>query len=258
MLRFLRKEAAPVSDSSKLVLMHAGEAIMVLVRRSPRARRYTLRVRFASRDAVLTMPQRGSLREARAFVESHAAWISARLDRLPDVIPFEDGAVTPLRGVPHLLSHQPNARGVVWREALPHNSCGAAPPFALCVAGGGEHMARRVIDYMKREARRDLEAAVTRHTMALGVQPRGIGLRDPTSRWGSCSASGSLNFSWRLIMAPPFVLDYLAAHEVAHLVHLNHSAQFWSLAKKLSSDVDRAEAWLTSHGAQLHKYGAKR
>ena len=77
------------------------------------------------------------------------------------------------------------------------------------------------------------------------------------SRWGSCSASGSLNFSWRLVMAPPFVLDYLAAHEVAHLVHLDHSTRFWSLARKLCHETDRAEGWLAAHGAHLHKYGAK-
>lgn len=256
MFRILRKESAPLSDSSQLVLSHAGDMIVVQLRRSPRARRYTLRVRFASRDAVLTMPQRGSVREARLFAERNAAWISSRLDRLPDVIPFEDGAVAPLRGVPHLLSHRPLARGVVWRETLP----GGAPEglgFALCVAGGGEHMARRVADYLRREARRDLQDAVEKHTKALGVAARAIGLRDPVSRWGSCSASGSLNFSWRLIMAPPFVLDYLAAHEVAHLVHLNHSPQFWALAKRLSADVDRAEGWLNANGAQLHKYGAR-
>ena len=116
-------------------------------------------------------------------------------------------------------------------------------------------MHRRVSDFFKREARRDLEAAVARHTVALGLPARGVGLRDPVSRWGSCSATGSLNFSWRLVMAPPFVLDYLAAHEVAHLVHLDHSPRFWALTRSLSSDVDRAEAWLTRQGAQLHKYG---
>jgi len=256
MLRFLRKETAPVSDSSQLVLAHAGDMILVLLRRSSRARRYTLRVRFASRDAVLTIPQRGSVREARLFAERNAAWISARLNRLPDIIPFEDGAVAPLRGVPHLLSHRPLARGVVWREPL-FGVVPDAPAFALCVAGGGEHMARRIADYFRREARRDLEAAVERHTRALGLAPRSVGLRDPVSRWGSCSASGSLNFSWRLIMAPPFVLDYLAAHEVAHLVHLNHSPKFWALTRTLSADVGRAEGWLNANGAQLHKYGAR-
>ncbi len=255
MLRFLRKESTATADPSKLLLAHAGETIVVALRSSPSARRFTLRVRFAARDAVLTMPQRASLREARLFAERHAAWVAARLNRLPAVIPFVDGAVAPLRGVDHLLQHLPDARGVVWAE--PRAPAESGPAYALCVAGAGEHMPRRVHDFLKREARRDLDAAVTRHTQRLGLPARSVGLRDPASRWGSCSAAGSLNFSWRLIMAPPFVLDYLAAHEVAHLVHLDHSARFWSLAHKLSGDVDRAEGWLTAHGAQLHKYGAK-
>ncbi len=255
MLRLLRKETVGTADSSQLVLTHAGDTIVVTLRRLHSARRFTLRVRFAARDAVLTMPQRGSLRDARAFAERHAAWIAARLNRLPALIPFEDGAVAPLRGLDHLLLHMPDARGVVWSEPLRDTAPGK-PAYALCVTGGREHMHRRVQDFFKREARRDLEVAVARHTDSLGLPARAVGLRDPVSRWGSCSATGSLNFSWRLIMAPPFVLNYLAAHEVAHLVHLDHSARFWALAHKLCAEVDRAEAWLTAHGAQLHKYGA--
>jgi predicted metal-dependent hydrolase len=256
MLPLLRKETASPANASSLVLSHAGDTIVVTLRRLPSARRFTLRVRFAARDAVLTMPQRGSLRDARAFAEGHAAWIAARLKRLPAVIPFEHGAVAPVRGLDHLLLNVPEARGVAWSEALREAAPGA-PAHALYVAGGSEHMPRRVRDYLKREARRDLEASVKKHTGAIGLAPRTIGLRDPVSRWGSCSAAGSLNFSWRLIMAPPFVLDYLAAHEVAHLVHLDHSPRFWALTRQLSADVDRAEAWLSAHGAHLHKYGAE-
>ncbi len=253
----MRKEPVSIADSSQLVLTHAGETIVVTLRRLRSARRYTLRVRFAARDAVLTMPQRGSIRDARAFAERYAAWIAARLKRLPEIIPFDDGAVAPLRGLDHLLINVPNARGVVWSEPL-REAAAQGPAHALYVTGAREHMPRRVRDFLKREAQRDLEASVARHTRRLGLPARTIGLRDPVSRWGSCSATGSLNFSWRLIMAPPFVLDYLAAHEVAHLVHLNHSPRFWALAHELSEDVDRAEAWLSSHGAQLHKYGAAR
>jgi predicted metal-dependent hydrolase len=88
------------------------------------------------------------------------------------------------------------------------------------------------------------------------VPNRAVGLRDTTSRWGSCSSQGSLNFSWRLILAPAYVLDYLAAHEVAHLVHMNHSARFWKLTRKLCAETDRAEAWLKAHGKDLHRYGS--
>lgn len=252
MLRLLRDGPARIG-SSVITLEHAGETIVVALRRASTARRFTLRVRFAARDAVLTMPQRASLRDARDFAERHAAWIAARLDRLPATIPFAHGSIVPLRGVDHMLLHVPDRRGTVWTEERDD----VESRYALCVAGRAEHVHRRVQDHLKREARRDLENAVARHASTLGLPPRGVGLRDPVSRWGSCSATGSLNFSWRLVMAPPYVLDYLAAHEVAHLVHLDHSPRFWSLARRLCADTDRAEAWLSANGAHLHKYGAR-
>lgn len=260
MLRLRRDGLAKGAGSSAITVSHAGETLVVSLRRLSSARRFTLRVRFAARDAVLTMPARASLREAREFTERHAAWIAARLNRLPATIPFRHGAIVPVRGVDHALVHRPGARGTVWAErsgsALEPTEAPQNVEFVLCVAGAADHFHRRVVDHFKREARRDLEQAVSRHTRALGLPARGVGLRDTVSRWGSCSASGSLNFSWRLVMAPPFVLDYLAAHEVAHLQHLDHSQRFWALTRRLCADTDRAEAWLSAHGAHLHKYGA--
>ena len=193
------------------------------------------------------MPARASLKGARDFAQRHAAWIGARLARLPTPVAFAPGETTPLRGLDHVIVHRPDARGVVWTEA--------EGPY-LCVAGDLAHAPRRVADFLKREARRDLTAAVARHAGALAVKPRRLSLRDTTSRWGSCSSTGALNFSWRLILAPPYVLDYLAAHEVAHMAHMNHSPLFWALARRLSPDVERAEAWLKAHGASLHRFGA--
>jgi len=253
MLRLLR-EGPATAGSSDITLTHAGETIIVSLRRAPQARRFTLRVRFAARDAVLTMPLRASLREARAFAERHAAWIAARLQRLPQTIPFAHGSVTPLRGVDHLITHLPGARGVVWAQP---RALQDGPAMALFVAGGVDHVHRRVTDFLKREAKGDLEEAVARHAKTIGATYVGVTLRDPVSRWGSCSSTGSLNFSWRLIMAPPYVLDYLAAHEVAHLEHLDHSPRFWALTNRLTPHVAQAEAWLSAHGAHLHKYGAK-
>ncbi|MGD9659063.1 MAG: YgjP-like metallopeptidase domain-containing protein, partial [Methylocystis sp.] len=139
MLRLLREGPAP-NGASILTLVHAGEPILVALRRSQNARRFTLRVRFAARDAVLTMPQRASLRDARDFAQRHAAWIAARLNRLPETIPFAHGAVTPLRGVDHMIAHHPERRGVTWVE--PRHDCEV--PFALCVAGQAAHVHRRV------------------------------------------------------------------------------------------------------------------
>ncbi|MCX7899673.1 MAG: DUF45 domain-containing protein, partial [Methylocystis sp.] len=109
MLRLLRKEPTP--SSSVITILHAGETIIVTLRRSAAARRFTLRVRFAARDAVLTMPRRASLRDARDFAQRHAGWIAARLNRLPQTIPFAHGAIVPLRGVDHMLLHVPERRG---------------------------------------------------------------------------------------------------------------------------------------------------
>ncbi len=145
--------------------------------------------------------------------------------------------------------HRPLARGVVWTEAAPDGPL-------LCVAGEAPYVPRRVADFLRREAKRDLEAAVARHARRLGVSPRRITLRDTSSRWGSCSTQGNLNFSWRLILAPPYVLDYLAAHEVAHILHMNHSPIFWKLTNRLFPETDRAEAWLKTHGSGLHRFGA--
>jgi predicted metal-dependent hydrolase len=228
-----------------------GAVHLVRLRRHRQARRYTLRVVAVTREAVLTMPPRGSFREAREFAEKHGAWIAARLDRLPRAAPFEHGVEIPLRGVVHAIAHRRSARGTVWTETDREGR------RLLCVAGHAAHVARRITDHLKREAKRDLEAAVARYTDRLGVKVkvRRISIRDQVSRWGSCSTSGALSFSWRLVLAPRFVLDYLAAHEVAHIVEMNHSTRFWRLLGRICPDMERAKAWLDVHGTDLHRYG---
>lgn len=225
------------------------EIYTVRLRRHRQARRYTLRIAATTREVVLTIPPRGTLKEARAFAEKHGAWIAARLGRLPDALPFTDGTIVPLRGVPHQIVHRPTARGTVWTET------DAAGGAFLCVAGQAPHVARRVTDYLRGEARRDLEAASARYAGALGLGVRRVSLRDQSSRWGSCSSTGVLSFSWRLILAPSSVLDYLAAHEVAHLIEMNHSTRFWRLVDRICPDHAAAKAWLDANGADLHRYG---
>src|SRR5438105_6425523 len=221
----------------------------VRIRRHRQARRYTLRIHAASREIILTMPPRGSVREAKEFAQKHGGWIAARLRRLPEAAPFADGTVLPLRGIQHRIMHRPGLRGTVWPEA------GADGEALLCVAGGAPHIDRRVSDFLRREALRDLEVASRRAAEQFGVAIKRISVRDQSSRWGSCSTTGVLSYSWRLILAPPFVLDYLAAHEVCHLVELNHSARFWRLVKRLYADVERAKVWLDVNGTELHRYG---
>jgi predicted metal-dependent hydrolase len=222
---------------------------LVRVRRHRQARRYTLRIQAATREVILTMPPRGSLKEAREFAQKHGGWIAARLGRLPKATPFAHGLSIPLRDAPHRIAHRPHTRGTVWTETAANGD------KLLCVAGDTPHVNRRVTNYLKQEARRDLETASRRYAQQIGVKIKRITVRDQSSRWGSCSTTGALSYSWRLIFAPPYVLDYLAAHEVAHLVEMNHSMRFWRLLAQLSPSMKRAKTWLDVHGTDLHRYG---
>ncbi len=229
----------------------AGLDAPVLVRRNPRARRISLTVNEAKRGAVLTVPGHASLEEAGSFLTKHFDWLQKRLAALPSPIPFADGVMLPLRGDDHLLCFTPDSkqRGVVWIEDGPDTPL-------IYVAGALEHAPRRLKDWLKRQAREDLSTRCAVHADNLNVRPKRITVRDQSSRWGSCSASGVLNFSWRMILAPPNVLDYLAAHEVAHLREMNHGKQFWVHVRDTCPGMDKAKSWLKKNGAGLHSYGA--
>jgi hypothetical protein len=237
------------TEPSAIEIIFDRAVYLVHLRRHRQARRYTLRIDAASRQVVLTIPPRGSLKEARDFARQHGGWIAARLKRLPEAAPFAHGVEVPLRGVLHRITHRRGQRGTVWTETGPNGE------RLLCVAGEPPHVDRRIGDFLKREARRDLEAASRRHAATLGVVFKRISVRDQSSRWGSCSNTGVLSFSWRLILAPPVILDYLVAHEVAHLAELNHSRRFWKLVRRMHPDCDRAKVWLDLHGTDLHRYG---
>ena len=185
------------SEPPAITIAFDREIYLVRVRRHRQARRYTLRIHSVTREVVLTMPPRGSLKQAREFAEKHGGWIAARLGRLPEPAPFAHGAVIPLRGVEHRIAHRQEQRGTVWIES------GAGDERLLCVAGEEPHIARRVSDFLKREVKSDLEAASRRAADALGVAIKRVSIRDPSSRWGSCSTTGVLSYSWRLILAPP-------------------------------------------------------
>jgi predicted metal-dependent hydrolase len=237
------------AEPSTLAVKHGSQIFSIRLRRHRRARRYTLRIHPSDREAILTMPPRGTLADAKDFAQRHGAWIAARLGRLPKAAPFQPGTVVPLRGVAHRIVHRAGVRGVVWTEIRESGE------RIICVAGGAEHIDRRVHDFLKREARRDLAKAAQHYAEALSVKVKRISIRDQSSRWGSCTSAGSLSFSWRLILAPPYVLDYLAAHEVAHLVEMNHSARFWRVVARICGSVERAKVWLDTHGNDLHRYG---
>jgi len=245
-----------------------GMDIPMLLRRSARARRFSLQVSEARRGAVLTMPAYSSLREAEQFLSRHLEWLKERLAVLPDPVPLTDGAIVPLRGLAHVLTFAGpvRRRGVVWIEEpedariAPAWPAGAAGPKErlprLHVSGDAAHAPRRLLDWLRRQAHADLRLRVEIHANRLGLSPKRIYVRDQTTRWGSCSSTGALSFSWRLILAPPFVLDYLAVHEVAHLAHMNHGRRFWALVARAMPRHEEARDWLHTHGSSLHAYGA--
>ena len=237
------------SEPQTIEIIFDRSIYLVRLRRHRQARRYTLRIQSATREVLLTIPPRGTLAEAREFAQKHGAWIAARLDRLPRAAPFADGVVVPLRGAPHRIVHRRGVRGTAWTET------DLGGQQLLCVAGEVPHIDRRIGDFLRREAKRDLEASCRRFADTLGVAVKRVAVRDQSSRWGSCSTTGALSFSWRLILAPGDVLEYLAAHEVAHLVEMNHSARFWRLVQRLSPGHERAKVWLDVHGTDLHRYG---
>lgn len=222
----------------------ADREVPLELKRHPRARRITLRLNAAGDGVQLVLPRRTPIHEAVTFAERNSGWILKHLEKVPARIPFTAGAVVPVLGQDHVIAHDPDARcGVVRADGI------------IRVSGQGAHLARRVGDFLKREARQEIGARARDKAARIDRRVGRLSLRDTRSRWGSCNADGDLNFSWRLILAPEAVLDYVVAHEVAHMVHLNHSQRFWKLAGSLTHDMAGAKVWLQRHGAQLWRYG---
>ena len=270
----LARTVIPLEQSPVLRVPEAG--CNVALRRSSRAKRFSLKVSHTERSAILTLPNRGRIEDANAFLARHADWLKRQLERLPDPVPFADGAVIPLRGAFHRLKFIGAQRncGVVSVQQDGFQSAdipgfAAAPGFPasyslnpsaalpqILVSGETDHAPRRFSDWLRGEVRRDIAACVAKHAQILGCNPKRIAVRDQATRWGSCSTSGTLSFSWRLIFAPPFVLDYVAAHEVAHMREMNHGPRFWRLVKDAVPYTQKARIWLKSQGAELHRFGS--
>jgi predicted metal-dependent hydrolase len=241
-------DAFPSSEptSEQLIIEYAGDRLPVTFQRSARARRASLRVDAARRRIVLTVPLRMARGTALGFARSQVRWIASRLSTLPAARPFADGAEIPLFGAPHLVRHRPGLRGTVWLEER-----------EIHVAGQPEHLPRRLRDWLTLQARARLVPLVHAKAQRIERPVKRITLRDNRSRWGSCGPDGTMTFSWRLVFAPPEVLDYLVAHEVAHLMHLNHGPRFWALTRRLcDGSMDSAHTWLRRNSELLLQYGA--
>ena len=221
-----------------------GADVAIKVRLNPRARRIVIRVNPLTGDVVVTAPVRAGMGRALAFARGETQWIARQLRHLPKPVALIPGAIVPFLGVAHPIRHsQTRGPAPVWRDQ-----------DTLLVSGRTEHAPRRLIDFFKREARTLLTARALEYAARLGVRPSRVTVRDTKSRWGSCSHSGSLSFSWRLMLAPEFVRDYVVAHEVAHLKEMNHSPRFWAQVKILSPEMARARQWLRDNGRTLLRY----
>ena len=212
--------------------------------RSARARRVSLRIDARAGEVVVTLPMRAARRAGMALLTAHAAWVMQRLAALSPAVELSPGAEVLLGGRPHVVRHDPTARGGAFLDGE-----------TIVVTGQPEFLARRVTDFLRAEAKRRITVLAEGHAATLGVKIRAVRLKDTQSRWGSCAPDGVLAFSWRLVMAPDWVLDYVVAHEVAHLRELNHSPRFWAHVETLTTHREAAQDWLRDHGPALLRVG---
>ncbi|MCO6390912.1 DUF45 domain-containing protein [Aliihoeflea aestuarii] len=238
-----RAPAAPIVRDHRV----ADRTLPLRIVENARAKRLTLRIDAGGKGLRITIPPGVAPREVDKFLERHSGWLEARLAKLPGDATLRPGARLPLRGVPHLIVHRPG------RGTVSIGDAGGEP--ALIVHGDERHLPRRLADFLKREAKRDIAVLVEKHTASVGRPAKSIRFKDTTSRWGSCTSDGALSFSWRIMMAPKPVIDYLVAHEVAHLKEMNHGPKFWALCRDLCSRTDEARAWLKKNGGALQAIG---
>lgn len=224
----------------------SGRKVQVRLEVNPKAKRLILRLDERKREAVAIAPSRRKLPEAAAFASERVDWIEQHLRELPDQLSLVEGAVFDLRGVPCEISLEGPGRRAVLENG---------PPQTLRVPGDSQTTPRRVERFLRAEAKADLTQAVELYCDQLGVAAHKVTIKDTRSRWGSCTSDGRLAFSWRLIMAPPFVLEYVAAHECAHLLEMNHSPAFWAHVGHCRPDWKRERRWLRQHGRDLQAVG---
>ena len=221
-----------------------GQEVPVQIKHNKNAKRLILRINKNGDGVVVTLPQGVSETTGLGWAKQQISWIAAQMAALPRRKIFKDGAVIPFEGVSHIIRHLPNTRRGVWRENGEIN-----------VSGQLDHLARRVQDWLKNEAKSRLVEKTLITATRINKRPRKITVRDTRSRWGSCTANGNISYCWRLILAPRFVLDYVVAHEVAHLKELDHGKKFWDTVAMLDPNVAGARRWLREKGEALHFIG---
>lgn len=228
------------------VIGTSGNPFDVRFRVNPRAKRLILRIDPKLGEAVITAPRQRDFKAAQRFATERVDWIETHTSAFSTELALIPGADIPFRGVEHRLTRSAD-RGKTRAQTEPEP--------VIDSPGAEETYSDRLIRFFRMEARHALSEAVDKHAERLAAQPQRITIRDTVSRWGSCSAKGHLNFSWRLILAPPEVLDYVAAHEVAHLIEMNHSKAFWALVEASFGPHQQARNWLKTNGRRLQSVG---
>lgn len=235
---FFLKSKPNIALPSSLFISYEGRDYKLTLKRSPRATKLSLKTRLGYQEVLLTAPLRAKMLDIEDFANRHAGWIADRVKRLPKPMTIEPNGAIPFKG--EMIKLVPSSqRGIQFIENELH------------IGGDISGFKRRVLQFLMVEARREVTKASDKYASLLCVAYKGITMRDTKSRWGSCSADGSLNYSWRIIMAPPSVLDYLCAHEVAHRREMNHSSRFWAHVRDICPQTDEANQWLKKHGAAL-------
>lgn len=227
-------------DGSDIHVIAGEPPVKVALRRSVRARRLSLRVSRVDGRVTLTLPPRTPLREGIAFAESRADWLRGHLAQMGGEERAELGGTILYEGRPLPLIAAPVRRATL-------------TDAGLLLPDAPEKTAAQVGAFLKTRARDRLAQASDLYAARLGRRYGKITLRDTRSRWGSCTSQGDLMYSWRLIMAPPAVLDYVAAHEIAHLAQMDHSPAFWAVVEQLYPDHAACRRWLRTHGETLHR-----
>ena len=233
------------SNSTSLDLPN-GKKTIILIRRSKKSHRLKIRMLPGIGQVELVLPDYLQLKDGLLFLKQKICWISKQLETHPDPIPFCDGSIIRLFDQPLQIYHVTETGSDVWCDGQ-----------KLMVAAPKKELSRAISDWYKREAGCTLKTIVDEKTALLGLGYSRLTIRDTKSRWGSCSGSGHLSFSWRIIMAPRFVSDYIVSHEVAHLKEMNHSETFWNIVRSLSNNVDEGRSWLRLNGYRLHSYGVE-
>lgn len=225
----------------QLMFLPGNPQISVVLRRSRRSKRLSLRISRIKGLVTLSLPISCPLTQAKSFLIEKEPWIRQNLMTLPTNIQVCVGA--------HLLY-----RGSKFTIRMGQGKKVMPDSLDLIVPGPQSMISSRTKVFLKLQARQALRASTDFYSEALGRPYGKLTLRDTISRWGSCSSAGNINYSWRLIMAPSDVLNYVCAHEVAHLVEMNHSSKFWSVVEQLFPNYDQQRNWLKVHGENLHSY----